>query len=520
MNNAGEPDDRREIRGRSKAGSERPVYSGPAVGLRNRLTSDVARAYLVVLLYGVLCTVELSLERAFGTHQPASILVAVVSAAVVWWIGVRRNDEVVTAARSVSDLVARVPARTWIVAVIIIGCGMRIAWTAVARPVPNSDYLSYLTLASSLVERGEYWIGHTCFFRPPGVSLALAPLVAVFGPKTWVPLLQNLVLFSATVVIVFFLARRVADARVARASVALLAVWPNGVFLSGLASKELLLLFLLPAAVGLYLRAAAEPSGGRSVGFELAAGLVLGACILTQPTFLFMVGAFALFELVGGTVTWSGARRLALLLLGAALMVSPWTLRNYVASGRFLLVSANGGHALWVGNNPQATGGYVSVGRGRTEPDEITYNREALAWALSWIRENPRRFMELVVRRQALYLGDDADGAYWVLKRGLGIGGARYAVAKGLSNAFWIAVLALGVVSIRRILRDGASIRAPTVLAMLPLLFQVLIFSVTESGGRHHVAIMGFLVILSCLSVASPAERPMRGPSPNRSSRR
>jgi len=458
--------------------------------------------YLMVLLWGVFCTVLLSLERAFGGTVVISLLTAAVSLVVVACIGIRRNEWIAKRLGRAADLMESVSARTWILATIVIGGLLRIAWTVLIPYVPTSDYLSYLRLAAGLADRGEYWLGHTCFLRPPGVSLSLVPWIAVFGAETWVPLIHNLVLYSMTVLVVFALARRVADDRVAGMSVALLAMWPNGIFLSGLASKELLLLFLLPATALVYLTGMEGTGGWRAAGIELAAGLLLGASILTQPTFLLMVGVFAVVEVVRGPLSWSAARRLALLVVGAALVVAPWTLRNYLASGSFLLVSANGGQTLWVANNPEATGGFVSVADDRDQLDEITYDRVAFRRAIRWITDNPRRFLELAVRKQILFLGDDADGAYWTLKRGLGIGGPGYAVAKGISNLYWIGVLALGMVAIRRLLGDPILTRPSTVLLMLPLLAEVVIFSVTESGGRHHVAIMGFIVILSSFVAA------------------
>jgi 4-amino-4-deoxy-L-arabinose transferase-like glycosyltransferase len=472
------------------------------VSPRDRLTAGISVAYLIVLLCGVFCTVLLSLERAFGETGVASLLTASISLVTVAWICFQKNEWIASRLGRAVDRVERVPARIWILAVIVVGSLLRIAWAVAIPQVATSDYLSYLKLASGLVERGEYWLGHTCFLRPPGVSLSLVPFVAVFGAKSWVPLIHNLMLYAITVPAVFALARRAADDRVAVMSVGLLAIWPNGIFLSGLASKELLLLLLLPATAVVYLRGMEGDENRCSAGVELTAGLLLGAAILTQPTFLLMVGVLMVVEGVRGPPSWRAARRLALLVVGAALVVAPWTLRNFLASGRFLLVSANGGQTLWVANNPEATGGFVSVADDRAQLDEISYDRVAFRRAIRWIWDNPRRFLALAIRKQILFLGDDADGAYWTLKRGIGIAGSGYAVAKGISNLFWIGVLALGIVAVRRFFRRPLLTRPSAVFLMLPLLFQVVIFSITESGGRHHVAIMGFIVVLSSLSVA------------------
>jgi 4-amino-4-deoxy-L-arabinose transferase-like glycosyltransferase len=480
------------------------LYIWRVVDIRARLVRVLIAAYCGVILYGVFCTVSLSLERALGFDPIAGFAAGAVVAAVVLWLALRRGDDVAGVFDRVVDSAAGLPVRTWILIWIGIGCLLRLGWGLAVPHVPTSDYLSYLRLAESLVERGEYWLGHTCFLRPPGVSFALTPLVAVFGAETWVPLVQNLLLYCATVVVVFALARQVMDDRVARLSVVVLALWPNGVMLSGLASKELLLLLLVPTTVLVYLRGAEEEL--HKPGLELAAGLLLGACVLTQPAFLMLAGVFLIYELLRESGSQGAVRRLALLAIGTVLVVSPWTLRNYRASGEFVLVSANGGQTLWVANNPQATGGFVSVDDDRGRLDEITYDRLAFRRAVSWIRDNPGRFLALALRKQILFLGDDSDGPYWVIKRGLEIGDLRYAIAKGIANAFWIGVLALGVVSI--VYRRRA--HPASVLLMLPLLVQFVVFSITESGGRHHAAIMALIAIVSASIVSSMDKNPPR----------
>ena len=48
-----------------------------------------------------------------------------------------------------------------------------------------------------------------------------------------------------------------------------------------------------------------------------------------------------------------------LLILSAAAVISPWTLRNYRVHGEWILISSNGGINFWIGNNEQATGEFI-----------------------------------------------------------------------------------------------------------------------------------------------------------------
>src|SRR5262249_17405128 len=111
------------------------------------------------------------------------------------------------------------------------------------------------------------------------------------------------------------------------------------------------------------------------------------------------------------------------LLLGAALVVAPVTLRNYAAEGDFVLITANGGLNLYIGNNEAANGAYVLPqgmafrpgdaaddfeGRRVAEESEGRPLRsaEVSAWwsrrAMSFVRASPGRAAGLVLQKAKL----------------------------------------------------------------------------------------------------------------------
>lgn len=456
------------------------------------------------LAYGVFATVLLSLERALRLDWRVGAAAGAVAAALVVVAAARHGPHgalrgpVLVAARRVGE-------RSWIVACIAVGSLLRVAWALAVPPTPTSDHATYLSLAASLAERGQFGLGHPSLFRPPGISMALAPLVAALGDRPLVPLLLNLLLFTAMVPATYLLGRRLAGGDTARLAVALVALWPNLIMLAGFANKELLVSALVPAFMLLYLRATDRPAWQGGAGWAAGAGLALGAMVLTQPHSALLAPVLVTFEWLRGGKWGAALARLAVAAVAALLVVLPWTVRNYLVSGELVPVSANGGHVLWVGNNPQATGGYVDVRPAWAETHEITYDRAALRWALAWMRANPGAFLRLVPRKQILYLGDDADGAYNSVKQGRGIRDFRYVLAKGSSNGYWVALLSLAAVAVwsgrRRLAGPTAA------LLGLPLLLQLAVFSITESGGRHHVQLVALLAIVAAMVVARPGDR-------------
>jgi 4-amino-4-deoxy-L-arabinose transferase-like glycosyltransferase len=470
---------------------------------RARPGAALALVTCAVGVYGVFCTVLLGLERAIGMETRTAALIAGLAAAGVL-LAASRHGRLADLATRVMGPLGRVRARCWVLLWIAVGSVLRLVWAVVVPPIPASDHLAYLTLAVNLIERGRFWLGHDCLYLPPGISLAMAPLIAALGDHPLVPLAFNLLLFAVALPASYLLARRLVGDDAARVSVVLLAVWPNLIMLAGFASKELLVFALLPTVLLLTLQSAAAPARW-SLAWSAGTGLLLGAMVLTQPHTALLVPVLAAFEWLRGGPRRAALVRLVVVVVAAGLAVLPWTVRNYLVSGELVAVSANGGHSLWVGNNPRATGGYIPVRPDWAEAHEVAYDRAARGWALSWIRANPGAFLRLVPRKQVLYLGDDAAGAYWAVKEGLGIRDVRYALAKGTSNAFWIAILGLAVV--------GAwawrnRLAAPTLaLLALPMVLQLGLFSITESGGRHHVQLAALLAILAALALTPAARR-------------
>jgi lipoprotein NlpI len=118
---------------------------------------------------------------------------------------------------------------------------------------------------------------------------------------------------------------------------------------------EVLGAVLLTAGVGL-LALGAEGAAVRS-RLAFAAGFLLGLDALVRPTGLLVAAALAVWTLARAP----GRRGRAALALaaGAALAVAPVTLRNRVAGGEWVLVTASGGFNFYVGNHPGADGSYV-----------------------------------------------------------------------------------------------------------------------------------------------------------------
>ncbi len=79
------------------------------------------------------------------------------------------------------------------------------------------------------------------------MPLVLAPYYAVLGYGEWIPVINNTLLYIASVVLVYLFCQDVFSERVAALACLLLALWPNYIFQSTMPENELLLVPLLIA---------------------------------------------------------------------------------------------------------------------------------------------------------------------------------------------------------------------------------------------------------------------------------
>lgn len=460
--------------------------------------------FLLVVAEALFSVPKLILD-ALGRETLGTVAGLLVAAGAVG-VGWLARERAAGLARRLAARAAAVPARRWLGLAIAAGIALRLAW-ALLFPAPfTSDGLSYYKLAVNLAT-GEPYVTPTGGLAewPPGYPFLLLAHLLVLGVHPWVVTLVNLLLFAATVPVIGALGRRVSGAGgegAARLAVLLFALWPNLIAMAGVANKEGVIVLLLPLALLLYLTADERT---RPWAWHLGAGLALGYATLTQPGVMLAVGIFPAWEVLRRASLLRTAGRFALLLLGMALVIAPWTARNHRVFGQHVLISTNGGSVFYRANNPLATGGYIPHGERRlTGLSELEVDARGYEWGKEWIRENPADFLRLAVRKQILFLGDDSMGPYESMRRGLRLSGTPYAAAKLAVNAFWWGIWALILLALlNRLNRPGWHRRPEALLLVLAILYFWAIDSVFESGARHHIPLVGLLAILAA-GVASP----------------
>lgn len=283
-------------------------------------------------------------------------------------------------------------ARRLILWAALLGCLARAAfglfyWTGKPLTHDEREYLALganlaagrgysQTLPGEVVETAPGTLGVQQFGRAPVYPFFLAPLTLADpalraghmpADVPWAVKVAQAIVGGLGVWLIGLLAARAAGDRAGACAALIAAVYPPLVWSAAFALSEVLYSTLALAAVWVLgsvldrrprdqARDARDetrdglldrPVSARRV---LAGGLLTGIAILTRPVMLFFV-PFAML------LAWRQRPRLVVwLLCGVALTVLPWTARNAMTYGRFVLVASEGGITFWTGNHPQAGG--------------------------------------------------------------------------------------------------------------------------------------------------------------------
>jgi hypothetical protein len=251
-----------------------------------------------------------------------------------------------------------------LVAVLLLGLGLRVdnAWEGRA---PVYDAVAYARIAANL-ERGEgFTLGREAT-QPasnysPGLPLLAAGLYGLSGGvHERFARLVLAVVGALSVLFSYLIGRRLAGPWAGLIGAAAVAVYPALLEYQGMLMSEPLAAALLSGAVLAMLWADDADPPAR----WLLPGLLLGALALTRPEYLAISLPIAVVVFArGGHENWKTClAQAALMLLGLALVVAPWTVRNAVALDRFVPISTGGGQVLFAGSYMPSGGDPERVG--------------------------------------------------------------------------------------------------------------------------------------------------------------
>lgn len=366
--------------------------------------------------------------------------------------------------------------------------------------LPDSD--SYWALAKTIAQGKPYQYPTDEFriIRTPGYPALLAPLFVVGGdnpPVLWARWL-GAVLGTLAVGGVAWLAWQLYDFRAGLLAALACAFDPGAVALSVFVLSEAPFCPLMVLHLIFWCRSWKASRQTPMLAWGLAGGLVAAAATLMRPSWLLFIP----FALVVGLATGGQRRRhLAIgtaMLVGLAIGMGPWWVRNYQITGRFVPTTLQIGASLYDGLSPAATGAsqmdftvdfywqQKREDKARTSPRsemfEVRLDRRMRDAALDWARRHPGAALRLAGVK-FLRMWNVWPNATDLRSRTL-----RLVVAVGYGP-----LLVLGLAGVVRFARRGW----PYVLCFLPALYFTGLHVVFVSSIRYRQPPMLAIIVLA-----------------------
>lgn len=189
---------------------------------------------------------------------------------------------------------------------------------------------------------------------PWGYGYFLAFFYRLFGPTPAPALVAQVTLNALIPLLVYRIARREFDQRVAALAACLVAVLSFNTVYASTEASDSVCTFLFMVMLWTFVEAR---HGGRWTMYA-ATGAWLGLAAQFRPNLLLLPMLLAAFHVVSRRLAWRAAAQGAIVVLVAGAMLTPWVVRNYRLTGEFIPTSTHGGVQLWYGS--LETGPYLT----------------------------------------------------------------------------------------------------------------------------------------------------------------
>lgn len=323
------------------------------------LTAALAAAVVAMATMGFLAT---PMARV-ATHGVASVVAVVAATLVLFIVLLWRQRWLITALGRLADRLAPISLGRWLIGVGLLGIALRLVVFLAADVEQTRDKLAYWTIAQ-LVAAGEpividTYLGMAKALYPPGLGFWLTPVVAVFGPEPLALFGFNIVLFALAIILTAKLCTALHLPAAARIAPLIIALWPNHIVASPMATKELVVGLAVPTLLLLVLAAARR--GYLLQWRSVLAGVLVGATALTQPAMALLGASVVYWDWLRGWSLRGTIARATVVALVSFAVIAPWAVRNYQVFGSFVPFTTAGGVSFFLANNDRATGQFVSL---------------------------------------------------------------------------------------------------------------------------------------------------------------
>ncbi|MDP2248569.1 MAG: hypothetical protein Q8J65_10585, partial [Nitrosomonadales bacterium] len=184
----------------------------------------------------------------------------------------------------------------------------------------------------------------------------------------------------------------------------------------------------------------------------------------------------------------------------SAVIFSPWVYRNHQHFDAFVLVAANSGANLWMGNNPDSDGSYMPLPE-RVFSNEVERDRYYKLEAVAFIKAEPFAYIKRAANRTWVTFKGESIGVWWNEAALVSVAGqSAIFPLKLVSNLYWWLACLLAMIGALYLLRIKPTFIlhplfvVPGFFALIPIL--------TVGQDRYHLPLNPFIAILAASAIA------------------
>ncbi|MEX1255195.1 MAG: glycosyltransferase family 39 protein [Dehalococcoidia bacterium] len=432
----------------------------------------------------------------------------------------------------------------WLLLVLAVALLVRVAWVATVQPDPRDgrfdDSVWYYSTGRLLAD-GEGYVypldalcdlgqrrdpGIDCAADPPptalwapGYPLVLSALFHLPGDDVAWGRALNVAAGLALVCAVYYLGSRLWSPRAGLLAAAIVALFPSHIFFSSLLMTEPLFAAMLAGALCLALAWTMERDAPKWKLIGL--GLAIGTLAMVRPEAGILVAVFAaVWFMLHPSWRWLG-QRLALLALGMAVLLVPWTARNWAEMGSPIVGTTGLGQVLLQAHHPRA-GGQPNIGivdnlwdqyKGTALPErEVRMNSFGVRESIAYAVKHPWSDLSRVPDRFAAFYRGDRGAIQW---NQVSDGDGKQLLASSadgwglLSDIYYYTIIGCAVVCLPFWLRRA---RAQHGLIFGPFAIYSLLWAFVFVGeARYHFPLVPVFAVTAGIGLAALTERSFGG---------
>lgn len=272
---------------------------------------------------------------------------------------------------------------------------------------PGGDQLAFYSGAQKLAHSWDAWVagGGEFGYRAPLYFVYLAGVFSLVPGATFLAgQLATALIGVLNGILTYVLVRNITGERAARVAFWLRGVLPSWVAADTFVMSEPFFATFLLSALVVISKQPCSPNRRQAI----LLGFLIACCLLTREVAIFYPVVFGGYLCMVSRSWRDACQYVAWFVVALTLTLGPWMWRNVIVWGHPLPLSYTSGVNLHIGNNPQATGKWVSfpaeleaTGSGFGTPQSDAWHR---AEALKHIREHPVETFKLGFEKIAWFL--------------------------------------------------------------------------------------------------------------------